>query len=110
MTYIEFEREIIKELFRKYNIFMIVCGEHYYFYEKEVDEKWISCQEIVVVFYEELISFEYIIGRELDIKSYFDFVQYEYSEDAKNDCLASLDMKIRSAYMEEFIDSQILKH
>lgn len=112
MTYIEFEKEIIKELFRKYNIFMIACGDCCCFYEDEVNERWISGEEIVVVFYEGLIKFEYIIDTNFDIKPYFDFYQMvsAYTEqNAKRECLNTIDSKIRNAYIEKLVDSQILK-
>ena len=111
MTYIEFEKEIIKELFRKYNIFMVVSGDCCCFYEDEVDDKWISGQEIVVVFYEGLIRFEYIIDP-MVIKFYFDYIGIirDYSEqNAKNSCLIDINSNIRKAYIEKLVDSQILK-
>lgn len=112
MTYIEFEKEIVKELFRKYNIFMIACGDCCCFYEDEVDDKWIPGEEIVVVFYEGLIKFEYVIDL-MDIKFYFGYIGIikDYSEQhAKNSCLIDIDSKIRKAYIKKLVDSQILKH
>lgn len=113
MTYIEFEKEIIKELFRKYNIFMVACGDCCCFYEEEVDLKWTPIfAEISIVFYEKLIDFQYAINSQIDIKSYFDFTQIvsAYTEqNAKRECLNTIDSKIRKAYIEKLVDSQILK-